>query len=225
LKDMKKTCTKCGKEKQFDEFCKDRSKEFGLYGQCKSCHNLCQKQRYQNNKEKIIAYQKQYQKNNKEKIKVRKKQYYQNNKEKDATQKKQYYHENREKILAYHRQYQKNNRKEIATYKEQYYQTPKGKEIRQKGKHKRRALKAKTFYESFNPIEVFKRDNYRCQHCGKKTRPDYKNQYHPLYPNLDHILPLSKGGNHTRLNTQCLCHKCNTVKNNKENNEQLRMFG
>ena len=69
------------------------------------------------------------------------------------------------------------------------------------------------------------RDLMECQHCGKKTRPDFKNVHHPLYPNLDHILPLVKGGEHTKRNTQCLCHRCNLVKGMNEIGEQIRMFG
>lgn len=74
-------------------------------------------------------------------------------------------------------------------------------------------------------LKVFERDGYICQSCGKKTRPDFKNQFHSLYPNLDHIIPLSKGGAHTKLNTQCLCRLCNLEKGASIMNAQLRMFG
>ncbi|MBU2249718.1 MAG: HNH endonuclease, partial [Gammaproteobacteria bacterium] len=66
---------------------------------------------------------------------------------------------------------------------------------------------------------------YICQLCGVKTRPDIKNQYHPKRPELDHIVPLSLGGEHTKQNTQCLCRQCNMTKNNTGVGDQLRLFG
>ena len=45
-----------------------------------------------------------------------------------------------------------------------------------------------------------------------------------IYPNLDHIIPLKKGGSHTRLNSQCLCHKCNIIKGSTGVGDQLRLF-
>ena len=47
---------------------------------------------------------------------------------------------------------------------------------------------------------ILTRDGYRCQLCGVKTLPN-----HPptsdRYPTLDHIVPLSRGGAHSRENT------------------------
>jgi len=112
---------------------------------------------------------------------------------------------------------------ERAAYGKRYKQTEAGKEANRKGSHKRRALMAEAEYEDFNPTEVMERDRYVCQLCGRKTRPDY-NRYHPLFPNLDHIVPLSKGGAHTKGNTQCLCRECNATKQSNGKGDQLRLF-
>ncbi len=77
--------------------------------------------------------------------------------------------------------------------------------------------------ELFDRREVFERDGYRCQRCGCKTRPDW-DVNHDRYPHLDHIVPVSKGGDHTRLNTQCLCRKCNMQKSDNMVG-QLRLIG
>lgn len=66
----------------------------------------------------------------------------------------------------------------------------------------------------FSRNDVLERDGWRCQMCGCKTRPDW-NAHHPKYPNLDHIVPLSKGGSHTPENTQCLCKQCNIKKGDR----------
>lgn len=148
----------------------------------------------------------------------------QNNKERLLKIGRLYYQQNKEKCIARSLRYQKANKEKVAKQQRKYYQTKRGKEIKRRKDNKRRALKYNAIYEIFDPKEIFERDGYRCKSCRKKTRPDY-NQYHPLYPNLDHITPLSKGGAHTRKNTQCLCRQCNLEKGNTGTGDQLRMFG
>lgn len=222
---MLKLCTKCHVEKLVSEFSKCKKTKTGLQYWCKDCSN----QYRFGNKEEKAKWEKQYQFDNKEKIAKNKKQYYIDNKEEKLKRQKQYYIDNKEKVTKRHKQYFLNNKEEILKYRKQYrkqyYQTEKGKNAERKASHKRRALKLCVEYEIFNPSEILERNGYKCQLCGKKTRPDYKNPNHPLYPNLDHIIPLSKGGAHTRLNTQCLCHQCNMEKGANNYNDQLRMFG
>jgi len=118
------------------------------------------------------------------------------------------------------KQYYQDHKMEKAAYR----QTDAGKDAARKGSQKRRALKLNATVEDFSPAKILERDGYICQHCGRKTRPDYKNSFHPLYPNLDHIVPLSKGGEHSKRNTQCLCRQCNTRKHN-DIKGQVRLFG
>ena len=107
---------------------------------------------------------------------------------------------------------------------QKYVKTESGRDAVKKGSHKRRALKQGATVEDFSPTEIFERDGYRCQLCGIKTRY-YKTKSHPNSPELDHIIPLSLGGEHSRLNTQCLCSHCNRVKHNTGVGDQIRMFG
>lgn len=48
---------------------------------------------------------------------------------------------------------------------------------------------------------IFKRDNFECQYCGK--RKDLT---------LDHVIPSSRGGQHTWLNLVTACKSCNARK-------------
>jgi len=66
--------------------------------------------------------------------------------------------------------------------------------------------------EIVNPIEVFKRDGWRCRLCGVKTPSKMRGTYEPNAPELDHIIPIAAGGEHSYRNTQCACRKCNGAK-------------
>ena len=51
---------------------------------------------------------------------------------------------------------------------------------------------------------IYKRDNYRCKKCGSTENLE-----------IDHIIPISRGGKSTYSNLQTLCHKCNKEKGSK----------
>lgn len=94
------------------------------------------------------------------------------------------------------------------------------------GKHRRRILKKKNFIETVNIDVLFKRDNGRCKLCDKKLDRE-RIVPHPLAVTIDHIVPLSCGGEHSYRNTQLACFMCNSLKGNRsvEGGEQLRLFG
>ncbi len=89
---------------------------------------------------------------------------------------------------------------------------------------RRKRLKESGVFERFDSHSIFERDGWRCQHCNRKTRPTYRVS-HDLYPNLDHIVPVSKGGGHTRANVQLLCRACNLRKRVGLLNDQLLLIG
>ena len=68
---------------------------------------------------------------------------------------------------------------------------------------------------------VFERDKWRCAMCGIKT---IKQPYQHNSAELDHIVPLSKGGEHSYVNTQCSCRRCNGSKGAKARGQTL-LFG
>ncbi|MFQ5924683.1 MAG: HNH endonuclease [Dehalococcoidia bacterium] len=51
-------------------------------------------------------------------------------------------------------------------------------------------------------LEVFRRDEYRCQYCGRETRE----------LTLDHVIPRHKGGRHIWENVVSACIPCNNRK-------------
>lgn len=104
---MKKTCTKCGEEKELKLFVKNNRKKDGYSSWCKEC----KKQYYLNNKEEILIKSKKYRDENKEKISKRDKKYRIKNFEKLKKKKKIYLKKNKEKIKERHRNYLRKKRK------------------------------------------------------------------------------------------------------------------
>jgi 5-methylcytosine-specific restriction endonuclease McrA len=88
---------------------------------------------------------------------------------------------------------------------------------------RRRARRRAVLIEHFTHREIFERDCWICQICKQKTNPE-ADRFDPLYPNLDHVIPLSEGGPHTRANTRCTCFRCNCSRGNRGGNEQLALI-
>lgn len=66
--------------------------------------------------------------------------------------------------------------------------------------------------DSIDPIEVFERSKWKCYICGRKTPRELRGAIVDRAPELDHIIPLAKGGTHTYGNVACACRKCNQEK-------------
>lgn len=82
---------------------------------------------------------------------------------------------------------------------------------RQTRKHRERAA----IVERFDPVEVLERDGWRCHLCGRKTPKQKRGTFADNAPELDHIVPIAKGGAHSRANTACACRKCNIAKSDR----------
>jgi hypothetical protein len=62
-----------------------------------------------------------------------------------------------------------------------------------------------------NRISIFERDGYKCYKCGKQlTRFD---------ATLDHLLPVSKGGDNSYNNLSTCCLSCNSKRRNRDLSE------
>lgn len=90
--------------------------------------------------------------------------------------------------------------------------------------YRSRARKYGVEYEPVNKQRVFERDGWMCGICGKRVDKRLKDR-HPLMASLDHIVPMSLGGGHTYLNTQCSHLECNLRKSFRLAGDQLALIG
>ena len=93
--------------------------------------------------------------------------------------------------------------------------------VRQKrtgGVHRHRAKMWGRKYDPTVTLErLINRDGLRCAICGEICDPNdrrWNKRFGPMYPTIDHIKPLSKGGNHTWDNVQIAHSICNSRKGN-----------
>jgi hypothetical protein len=102
-----------------------------------------------------------------------------------------------------------------ATAKAAYRQSDACKAIRRAAKSRRRAIERGIEAERFDPFEIFERDGWKCHLCGCRTPKKLRGTYDDRAPELDHVIPLAAGGEHSRRNTACACRKCNIKKSDR----------
>src|SRR3990167_7445241 len=85
-----------------------------------------------------------------------------------------------------------------------YLATEKGKICRKNGKHRRRQLEKTGRITAKEWALKLKQYQYKCVYCESDENIE-----------MDHIIPLSKGGDHNINNIQPLCRSCNAKKGNK----------
>lgn len=231
-----KVCYTCKATKPLVEFNKHKQAVDGLHPSCTECKNAKAKERRKLNIESVRARDREYRHKNKDKKSLSDKKYREANKATLKTKKQEYYKENQE-ILSYknklrrinlsredklnlktksHNRYknrsekEKENRKEYGKY---YHKTPTGMLSSRNSRGKRRAniLSGLDGTVTSQALETLKeKQNNKCYHCEVELDFSIKGTV-----NLDHYIPLSKGGLHSITNVVWSCASCNKSKGNK----------
>lgn len=94
---------------------------------------------------------------------------------------------------------------------------------RRRAKRRRRALLRSARSATYRDQDIFERDGWVCQLCGRRlgSRPVPDNQA----PTIDHIVPLSRGGADESSNVQAAHFLCNSRKGAASCGSQLRLLG
>lgn len=118
---MTKTCSKCGEEKQVDQFSKNRKSKDGLYSSCKACNRNYYNSRkiqyseyYKRNRDKILEYCKEYAAKNAERRREVAKKWAIENRERRLESARNWCKNNKEKRRAIERRSRKKRKSEPA---------------------------------------------------------------------------------------------------------------
>jgi 5-methylcytosine-specific restriction endonuclease McrA len=195
-----KTCSKCHQKKTLASFSKHKKGKGGLRSQCKTCEAEYAKAWAQTERGKASKRAANIRYNATEHGKRKRQEY---SRSPRAAQARKRYSKT-EAGQAYLKKYQKSDKRKAVLRR--YYASPKGKESVLRAVHKRRALlgltKCDLTVDQWQ--EICQKQNYKCAMCGEaKTLT------------RDHIVPLTKNGQHTASNIQALCQSCNSKKSNK----------
>ncbi len=203
---MRKTCTKCGQEKEADEFYWD-SRANHLGARCKKC---------------VITYMLQHRRDNIDAFKEKDRLYYIRHRDERVAYVRQWrvehptyvsdYHKaNRAKNTASHREWCHNHPEAIREHLARYQLS----HPEQIGLQRARRL-ARLVPQRLGEVRLFykwarQEKVITCYLCGKPTR---KGERH-----VDHVMPLARGGLHAPENLTVLCAPCNLRKSVKLPNQ------
>lgn len=77
-----------------------------------------------------------------------------------------------------------------------------------------KARKSNALVEMFTRKEIFDRDGWQCHICRTEIDPEVAYP-HPLSASLDHVVPLIRGGAHSRANVAAAHFTCNSSKKDR----------
>lgn len=174
------------------------------------------------NAERKKANDKAYYESNRDSKSQKSSIYYQNNREAILLRVKAHYSENCESIKGNVKEWRGQNKEKVKQYNQKYLNT--NPETANAGWHLRRArILGSANLELFERNEIFARDNWICKLCNQPLdRTEVKP--HPMSPSIDHIIPLSRGGEHNKENCQAAHLGCNRSKGPKIQFQILQKF-
>jgi 5-methylcytosine-specific restriction endonuclease McrA len=108
-----------------------------------------------------------------------------------------------------------------------YVKGPAARATRALASSRARRLRHAESWDGITDEEILERDGWRCQIPGCKRRPIRRNLKYPnpRSKSIDHIVPLSLGGDDTAVNKRAAHLGCNLARGNKAGVEQVALFG
>lgn len=220
-----RACTKCEQVLPLDSFYKCAARKDGLQSYCKDCVNLHRRQYRQRHPEKVRMAENKRRAENLDKRKAIERRAGAKRRNKPGVAQ-----ELREKASLRNKiAYYKSNPKKTCDicgvefcnlFSRQSNTTVCSDECKRKKrligkvrKEKARKIRKRGIgCEVIDLMSVLERDGWRCQICGIDTPKQLRGSCEDRAPEVDHIIPLAKGGLHTYQNVQCACRKCNREK-------------
>ena len=196
-----KTCSKCRQTLPVSDYRKNKAAKDGLQSACKPC----QKQFYIDNKSKILKQVSEYRKANLDKVRASDLEYRKRNREKARVRAKEWIEANPEKAKATRRAYYVENRAElISKVREWKLANPeRARLLDNNSVHRRRQKLSQNGVFKVTVKELRRIRSRPCVYCGATKKVE-----------VDHVIPLDRGGPHSIGNLAPACSRCNRSKSN-----------
>ena len=186
---MMKTCSRC--KETSNNFCKNAASPDGLYSLCKNCRRVISKiWRLENAERESAASAARYQKTKKRLGELRKARY-EANKAVELARNAAWYARQGEDVKKYYKDWHKRN-------------PVKARALVARRRAKKNA--AEGIYTDTDVKALFDAQHGLCNHCSKDISKRFE---------VDHIVPIFRGGSNWPNNLQLLCMPCNRSKSYK----------
>lgn len=195
-----KICSQCKASKPLSEFGKRPERSSGVKSRCKACE---------------AQNAKTYRQKNPEAWGLTKRRSYEKHADDVREYSRRYRVEHPERISAYNKKYRAENRDFVA-FAMRRWQLAHPERLREIDAN-RRARKLDAWVEDVDRLVVYERDGGRCHICGESVE---RKGFH-----LDHLVPLSCGGEHSYRNVALAHPKCNMSRGAGRIPAQLLLLG
>ena len=185
-----KICSKCGVDKDINDYYDKPGGKYGLTARCKPCHTEATKNWAKRNPDAVNRIAKKQREIHKDRIAQRWANYYALNKTHIAQKKRVYRAKTAEQRAEYQKQWYKNNPGKPSEYA-----------------HRRRVRELSGDIRVFKDSDwdfLLRQYNNRCAYCGGDGTLT-----------KDHVIPVSRGGRHAVGNIVPACETCNFSKHNR----------
>lgn len=220
---LMRRCGDCHAEKPPTDFSRNSSRKDGLSSICKPCDRLRSRKWHAANPERARVLVEKWARENPERTREIKRQWkarnptsniewVQANPERRREIQKKYNDAHRDEINRLARERRDDRRRASARA---WNQRNKDK-IAQAAYLRRARLRDAGIVEAVDVVLLAQRDRNRCGICGKSVLLAERT--------IDHIVPVSKGGEHSYANTQLAHSRCNSARGNRGAG-QIRLFG
>ena len=176
-----------------------------------------QKQReYKRNRDARLRQKAKWRSENRDRLAEYSRGWREKNREQHRSYNREYREKNPKRVLKAQREWREANKEKVDKYRKDWIENnPESyKESRARRRHRRRALVRESFVEDVDTKKLLDSFDMKCGICGGEIDEDKKNP-HPLALHIDHIVPLSKGGEHSYANCQPAHASCNVQKGDR----------
>ena len=188
-----KQCIKCGKEKPATEeyFSVGSKYKNGIRGECKIC---------------MAEYQAAYRLANRERIKALKRANYESNRERNSERARQWYENNKDHVARRKRIFKEANRELIRERLKKWHNANPTWRRAAENRRRARKLNADGCYTALDVQRQYEAQKGICYYCKCQVDDSYQ---------VDHVIPLARGGSNGPENLVIACANCNQSKGAK----------